>query len=78
MFSRTGLSNLLNKIQFTFEVVPYLILGLFRQVFHRCASILAQSYKEVGGREAGKGRGGEGGGKSCQVKTQGQHHSGRG
>ena len=28
MFSRTELSNLLNKIQFTFEVVPCLILGL--------------------------------------------------
>ena len=33
LFSRTGLSNLLNKIQFTFEVVPCLILGLFRQFF---------------------------------------------
>ena len=30
LFSRTGLSNLLNKIQFTFEVAPCLILGLFR------------------------------------------------
>ena len=33
LFSRTGLSNLLNKIQFTFEVVPCLILGLFRRFF---------------------------------------------
>ena len=67
LFSRTGLSNLLNKIQFTFEVVPCLILGLFRRFFHRCASILAQSYKGVGGWEAGgagRGGGGEGGGKS--------------
>ena len=55
LFSRTGLSNLLNKIQFTFEVVPCLILGLFRRFFHRCASILAQGYKEVGGREVGRG-----------------------
>ena len=30
LFSRTGLSNLLNKILFTFEVVPCLILSLFR------------------------------------------------
>ena len=30
LFSRTGFSNLLNKIQITFEVVPCLILGLFR------------------------------------------------
>ena len=62
LFSRTGLSNLLNKIQFTFEVVPCLILGLFRQFFHRCASILAQSYKEVGigvGKEVGIGVGKE-------------------
>ena len=33
LFSRTGLSNLLNKIQFTFEVVPCLILGLFQTIF---------------------------------------------
>ena len=33
LFNRTGLSNLLNKIQFTFEVVPCLILGLFRRFF---------------------------------------------
>ena len=41
---RTELSNLLNKIQFTFEVVPCLILSLFRRFFRRCASISAQSY----------------------------------
>ena len=69
MFSRTGLSNLLNKIQFTFEVVPCLILGLFRRFFQRCASILAQCYEGVGGREERRGGeggvgGGEGGGKT--------------
>ena len=67
LFSRTGLSNLLNKIQFTFEVVPCLILGLFRRFFRRCASILAQCYKGVGGREEGGWGGvggGEGGGKT--------------
>ena len=56
LFSRTGLSNLLNKMQFTFEVVPCLILSLFRRFFKRCASILAQRYKEVGGC-MGKGGG---------------------
>ena len=45
LFSRTKLSNLLNKIQFTFEVVPCLILSLFRRFFQRCASISAQSYQ---------------------------------
>ena len=75
LFSRTGLSNLLNKIQFTFKVVPCLILGLFRRFFRRCASILAQCYEGVGGRE--EGRGGWGGGvgreeeKPPQVKTRG-------
>ena len=74
LFSRTLLSNLLNKIQFTFEVVPCLILGLFRRFFRRCASILAQCYEGVGGREEGRGGwggggeggvgGGEGGGKT--------------
>ena len=75
MFNRTGLNNLLNKIQFTFEVVPCLILGLFRRIFQRCASILAQCYKGVGGweeREGWVGRGdGEGGDKKPQVKTRG-------
>ena len=74
LFSRTLLSNLLNKIQFTFEAVPCLILGLFRRFFRRCASILAQCYEGgwVGGR-----RGGWGGGvgreeeKPPQVKTRG-------
>ena len=59
LFSRTGFSNLLNKIQFTFKVVPCLILGLFRRFFQRCASILAQCYEGVGGVG-----GGEGGGKT--------------
>ena len=43
LFSRTGLSNLLNKIQFTFEVVPCLMLGLFKGY----ASILDQRYKGI-------------------------------
>ena len=63
MFSRTGPSNLLNKIQFTFEVVPCLILSLFRRFFQRCASILDQRYKAGVGRweegRGGVGRGGE-------------------
>ena len=75
LFSRTLLSNLLNKIQFTFKVVPCLILGLFRRFFRRCVSILAQCYKGMGGweeRERRVGRGvGEGGGKNPQVKTRG-------
>ena len=53
MFSRTGFSNQLNKIQFTFEVAPCLISGLFRRFFRRCASILAQCYEGVGGWEEG-------------------------
>ena len=56
LFSRTGFSNLLNKIQFTFEVAPCLISGLFRRFFRRCASILAQCYEGVGGWEEGGGR----------------------
>ena len=69
---RLGLSNLLNKIQFTFEVVPCLILGLFRRFFRRCASILAQCYKGVGGREEGRvGWGGREEEKPPQVKTRG-------
>ena len=75
LFSRTLLSNLLNKIQFTFEVVPCLISGLFRRFFRRCASILAQCYKGVGGWEEREGRvargGGKVGGKNPQVKTRG-------
>ena len=75
LFSRTLLSNLLNKIQFTFEVVPCLISGLFRRFFRRCASISAQCYKGVGGWEEREGRGGEGrwGGRwqNPQVKTRG-------
>ena len=65
LFSRTGFGDLLNKIQFTFEVVPCLISGLFRRFFRRCASILAQCYEGVGGWEGRVGRGGgEGGGKT--------------
>ena len=78
LFSRTGLSNLLNKIQFTFEVVPCLILGLFRRFFRRCASILAQCYEGGGGWEGRGGEGGVGWGgvgreeeKPPQVKTRG-------
>ena len=67
MFSRTGFSNVLNKIQFTFEVVPWLISGLFRRFFRRCASILAQCYEGVGGWE--EGRGGWGGGEEGGGKT---------
>ena len=75
LFNRTELSILLNKIQFTFEVVPCLILGLFRRFFLRYASILAQCYKGVGGWEEDRGwmgrGGGEGGVKIPQVKTRG-------
>ena len=74
MFSRTGLSNLLNKMQFTFEVVPCLILGLFRQFLKVCINfgpVLQVGW--VGGRREGQVRvgGGEEGGKKPQVKTQG-------
>ena len=74
LFSRIGLSNLLNKIQFTFEVIPCLLLGLFRRFFRRCASILAQCYEGVGGRE--EGRGGEGG--EGRVGRGGEGGEGRG
>ena len=59
LFSRTGLSNLLNKIQFTFEVVPCLILGLFRQFFSQVCINFGPALQGVGGQESGKG--GEGG-----------------
>ena len=74
MFNRTGLSNLLNKIQFTCEVVPCLILGLFRRFFRRCASILAQCYEGVGGREEGRrgGEGGVGGGEGGEKTSPGE------
>ena len=72
LFNRTGLSNLLNKIQFTFEVVPCLILGLFRRFFRRCASILAQCYKGVG-RELPT----DGHGPDHTTRPRG-HHSGQG
>ena len=46
-------------IQFTFEVVPCLILGLFRRFFQWCPSILAQQYKGwVSGRQVKVGKGG--------------------
>ena len=79
--------------EFTFEVVPCLMLGLFRRFFQRCASNLAQCYKGVGGWEEREGRVGRGGGKKPQVKTRGDqlptdgpdhttrpkgHHSGQG
>ena len=35
LFNRTGLSNLLNKIQFTFEVVPCLISDDFFKGVHQ-------------------------------------------
>ena len=73
MFNRTGFSNLLNKIQFTFEVVPCWILGLFRRFFRSCASIFAQCYKRwAGGRRGRGGWDGEGGGKKTQVNTRGE------
>ena len=75
LFSRTGLSNLLNQIQFTFEVVPCLILGLFRQFFSQVYINFGQALQEggwAGGGEGWVGVGsGEGGGKSSQVKTRG-------
>ena len=66
MFSRTGFSNLLNKIQFTFEVVPCLISGLFRRFFSKVCinfSPVLRGGGRVGGGEGGVG-GGEGGGKT--------------
>ena len=63
---------LLNKIQFTFEVAPCLISGLFRQFFrgvHQFNPSITRGW--VGG---GEGRGGQGWGgrrKTSQVKTQG-------
>ena len=59
--------DLVNKIQFTFEVVPCLILGLYRRFFRRCVSILSQRYERMSGWEEGWG----GRRKSPQVKTQG-------
>ena len=75
MFSRTGLSYLLNKIHLTFEIVPCLILGLFRQFLEGVrTSILAQRYEGwVSGRRDGVGGVGVGRkGKTTQVKTRGQ------
>ena len=69
MFSRTGLSNLLNKIQFIFEVVPWAFSDDFFEGVHQ----LAQCYEGVGGRKEGRvgwgmGREEE---KPPQVKTRG-------
>ena len=69
MFNRTGL-NLLNKIQFTFEVVPCWILGLFRQFFegvHQFSPSVTRDGR-VGG-EGGMGREEE---KPPQVNTRGE------
>ena len=65
MLGRFGLAepdlvvNLLNKIQFTFEVVPCLILGLFRRFFtgvHQFWPSVTRGW--VGGRREGAGKGG--------------------
>ena len=57
LFSRTELNNLLNKIQFTFEVVSCLILGLsndFLKVWINFSPAL-QGGGWVGGQEMGIG-----------------------
>ena len=51
--NRTGFSNLLNKIQFTFEVVPCWILGLFRQFFEGVHQFLPSVTRD--GRVGGEG-----------------------
>ena len=60
LFSRTGFSNLLNKIQFTFEVVPCLILVFSDDFFegvHQFQPRVSRGW--VGGRwGGGKGWGG--------------------
>ena len=64
LFSRTGLSNLLNKIQFTFEVVPCLILGFSDDFFtgvHQFWPRVTRGW--VGGRRGEAGRGGGWGGR---------------
>ena len=53
MFSRTGFSNLLNKIQFIFEVVPCLIYDFFEGV-HQFQPRVTRGW--VGGRWEGVGR----------------------
>ena len=58
LFSRTGFSNLLNKIQFTFEVVPCLILSLSDDFFegvHQFQPRVTRGW--VGGWEVGRGEG---------------------
>ena len=71
LFSGTILSNLVNKIQFTFEVVPCLI---FRRFFRKCAPIQPRVTRGwVGGRQGGgKGWGvGREESKAPQMKTRG-------
>ena len=75
MFNRTGLSNPLNKIQFTFEVVPCLILG-FLMIFSKVCINFSPALQ--GGGWVGGRRGVVGGwgvereeAKAPQVRTQG-------
>ena len=90
LFNRTGLSNLLNKIQFTFEVVPCLILGLFRRFFSKVCINFSPVLRGGGWEEGEEGKEEE---KPPQVKTRGDqlptdgpdhtirpkgHHSGQG
>ena len=72
LFSRTGLGNLLNKIQFTFEVVPCLILGL-QTIFWKVCITFSRALRAGGWVGGGvvwvEWKGGEGGGKPSQMKT---------
>ena len=61
LFSRTGLSNLLNKILFTFEVVPCLI----SKVCINFSPVLFKGW--VGGRRGGVGEGGGWGGRRLKL-----------
>ena len=53
LFSRIGLSNLLNKVQFTFEVIPCLILGLSVQTIFSKVCIDFSPVLRGGGWEGG-------------------------
>ena len=64
MFSRTGPSNLLNKIQFTFEVVPRPFQTIFPKVYINFSPVLQGGGWEGGGEEWVRRGGGEGGGKT--------------
>ena len=57
-FSITGLSNLLNKIQFTFEVVSCLISGLSDDFLEVCINFgpVLQGGGRMGGKEGWGGR----------------------